>query len=341
MADVLDIFGKRIRKVFPTKQLAQAYCTNIDKEKYEFFLHGGGLTRKPVSLSFAIEEAIKSKLPLAPKSYMKYKSVYTTFEEYTKTRKLTYLREFTSADADKFRDILTSSDASAKTINFYLLAIKALFKEYVLKGLLVRNPFDHIKLERVKNKSLLEREEDYYSSEEIKNFFSQEMEESEETAFKALFLTGMRFGELSNLTWERVDWKNKIIQVRTTADFKTKTDSSERDIPFGNKMLEILRARQKTSASSFVFTDNENNQIRERRLLAICKSIAEKAGISKNATLHKFRHSFNSHLAQLGVDYSVRQYLMGHKPQSMTEHYTKIDPKGLHYTVSLLDKLLP
>ncbi|MGE5682600.1 MAG: tyrosine-type recombinase/integrase, partial [Bacillota bacterium] len=79
----------------------------------------------------------------------------------------------------------------------------------------------------------------------------------------------------------------------------------------------------------------------ERKMLSVVKEVAEKAGITKNATLHKWRHSFNSHLSQMGVDYSVRQYLMGHKPQTMTDHYTKVDPKKLHSEVSKLDALIP
>ena len=57
-------------------------------------------------------------------------------------------------------------------------------------------------------------------------------------------------------------------------------------------------------------------------------------------TTAEWRHSFNSHLAQLGVDYSIRQYLMGHKPQSMTDYYTKVDPKKLHEAVSRLDTII-
>jgi integrase len=133
---------------------------------------------------------------------------------------------------------------------------------------------------------------------------------------------------------------NKILQVRSSNGFVTKTNTSERDIPMSGKLYELLKQLSESSTNEYVFTFKDK-QVKERRMLAFCKTVAKKAEIKKNATLHKFRHSFNSHLAQLGVDYSVREYLMGHKPKSMTDHYTKIDPKKLHKEVSLLDKLIP
>ena len=67
-----------------------------------------------------------------------------------------------------------SSDASPKTINFYLNAAKSLFREYVLRNELTLNPFDHIRLERIQKKTLLQRDEDYYSTKKSNPFlFSQ------------------------------------------------------------------------------------------------------------------------------------------------------------------------
>ena len=338
--DVHDQNGKRIRMVFQRKTEAMTFCTKIEKEKHELRLFGTGLIKKQISLVSAIQEAIKEKESLATKSYAKYKNVYLTFEKFVNVNNLINVNEFNTIYADEYKKVLTSSGAKAKTINFYLVAIKSLFKELVLRDMILRNPFDHIKMERVKTKTLLERENDYYSSEEIKNFFSQDMQHYR-IAFQALFLTGMRFGEFCNLTWKRIDWINKIIQIRSDKSFRTKTKSSERDIPMSDKLFSIVKDLRENSSSEFVFCSIGNGRLSERTLLSVCKAIAEKAGIEKNATLHKFRHSFNSHLAQLGVDYSVRQYLMGHKPQTMTDHYTKIDPRKLHQVVSLLDGLIP
>ncbi|MGE5621178.1 MAG: tyrosine-type recombinase/integrase [archaeon] len=339
--DVWDTNGKRIRKNFSKWAEAKAYETHLEKEKQDERLVKHKVGRKKVKLSEAISEAIKSKEPLAKKSYDKYKSVFKTFEEFATSKDILNVNDFTADDADEFRNILTSSDAAPKTINFYLDTVKALFNEYVERDTIAKSPFYHIKRVRLKKKTLLEREEDYYSADEIKSFFKQAMPGEYRNGFIGLFLTGMRFEELSSLKWERIDWVNKIIQIRSDADFKTKTSSSERDIPISNKLFTIIQAIKKNSSTDYVFSPDGKGKFKERKMLSVVKEVAEKAGITKNATLHKWRHSFNSHLSQQGVDYSVRQYLMGHKPQTMTDHYTKVDPKKLHSEVSKLDHLIP
>ena len=338
--DVTNYEGKRIRLTFSKKTEALAFCAHIDKEKHDFKLVRHGVRRWNILFSQVIDDAILEKKPLAIKSYMKYNNVYNTLNDFMTAKGVIYLNEITVVHAEGFKKMLVTSDISAKTINFYLTTVKSLFEQYVLKDILLKSPFASVKNERVKKKTLLEREEDYYSNPEITFFFSETMDIKHRQVFMGLFLTGMRIGELINLTWERVDWKNKIIQVRSDVTFTTKTTSSERDIPMSNVLHKLISSMKKSSTSNYVFTNPAGKKISERTILKVCKDIAQASGITKVATLHKWRHSFNSHLAQLGVDYSIRQYLMGHRPQSMTDHYTKIDPKKLQGVVSKLDHFI-
>ena len=339
LADVRDKDGIRLRKTFSKKSEADLFCAKIENEKYELKLISAGLIKERIKFNSAISAALAEKSSLAAKTYSKYKNVYQILENFAAQKKITTLNEFTIQNADEYKRVLMSSDASPKTINFYLNAAKSLFREHVLRKELTLNPFDHIRLERIQRKTLLQREDDYYSTEEIKAFFAQPILDNYKNAFIALFCTGMRFSEMSNLTWERIDFENKIIEIRTNGDFRAKTFSSERNIPMSNKLYEVIEKLEKRSR--FVFPSIKGGKMSEKTLIIICKNVAGKAKIDKNATLHKWRHTFNSHLAQFGVDYSIRQYLMGHKPQSMTDHYTKIDPSKLHEQVSLLDELLP
>lgn len=338
--DVLDKNGLRIRKNFDKLIEAKALSAKIEKEKTEERLVNNKLIRRKICFEEAIAEAKKSKSKLAPKSFAKYKSVYYSFEKFVQSKGLVNLSDFTTDHADDFRNILINSGAAPKTINFYLLTVKAIFNEYVARDILVKSPFNHVKLEPKIEKSLLEKEDEYYSKEDIKNFFKQSMSDEHRHYFLGLFFTGMRCEELHSLRWERIDWENKLIQVRKDLLFTPKTNSSERDIPMSEKLHKLLKEMKSTSVSEYVFTFG-NKKVSERKALTICKAIAERSGIKKNATLHKWRHSFTSHLAQMKVDYAVREYLMGHKPQSMTDHYTKLDPKTLHSDVNKLDALIP
>lgn len=41
-----------------------------------------------------------------------------------------------------------------------------------------------------------------------------------------------------------------------------------------------------------------------------------------------------------GLQYEEREYLMGHKPEEMTAHYTKVNPWEMHEKLSNLDEII-
>ena len=337
-ADVRNKQGQRFRKTFTERKEAQKYISMIEDEKYTMKLAKAGLERMPAPLPALIDQAIKSKEPLAPKSYTKYKNTFMVFKNFVINEGISFAADFTRSHADQFREIITGTTAAAKTKNFYLTAIKSLFRDLVDRDIILKSPFSHIKMERKRNRTMLERDEEYYTQKEIWAFFTVQMDSIYRRAFITLFLTGMRREELLTLKWNRINFEKRIIEIRTDGSFTTKTESSERDIPMSEMLFNLLSEMDKNT--EYVFASANNKKMNEDKLLRVCKDVAKEAGISKNATLHKWRHSFTSHLEQLGVSESVREYLMGHKPKTMTGHYTKVDPTKLHEQVSRLDNLL-
>ncbi|MDZ7762852.1 MAG: tyrosine-type recombinase/integrase [Melioribacteraceae bacterium] len=102
---------------------------------------------------------------------------------------------------------------------------------------------------------------------------------------------------------------------------------------------ELLKEKDKHS-SVYIFPSIKGDKMPERTLLKHCKDIAKNAGITKNATLHKWRHTYASMTERLNLSIETRQYLMGHSPSSMTGHYTKVDVSNLHEKLSELEKHL-
>ncbi|WKZ70008.1 MAG: tyrosine-type recombinase/integrase [Melioribacteraceae bacterium] len=341
LVDIYDKYSQRKRVRFTKLSDAKAYVNMIEQEKHDQKMVGFGLQRVRVSIADAIEEFMNLKKTLRLATVKKYKNIFYQFDLFTTNHNVIYVDQFTREHANRFNEALHSANSAPKTINHYLLAVKSLFEYQVNMDRLLKNPFDHIKLAREKTKSMVDRANDYYTEEEISNFFNQEMLQVYRDAFIGLLLTGCRFGELANLKWsDGVDFKRKILMIRSNEEFQTKTASSERDIPITNFLYSLLLEKKEENISEFIFPSITGMKLSERTLLSQCKLIASKAKIVKTATLHKWRHTFASHIERLGLSYEERQHLMGHSPTSMTSHYTKVNPLNLHKKLSELDLLI-
>src|SRR5207248_1727689 len=62
-------------------------------------------------------------------------------------------------------------------------------------------------------------------------------------------------------------------------------------------------------------------------------------GLTKHITCHTFRHSFATHVLEMGYDIRTVQELLGHKDVSTTMIYTHVMAKGVSSVRSPLDVL--
>ena len=69
------------------------------------------------------------------------------------------------------------------------------------------------------------------------------------------------------------------------------------------------------------------------------KEAVKKAKLKKRVTAHTLRHSFGTHLLELGTDIRVIQALLGHASIRTTARYAQVSSKHIASVKSPLDAL--
>lgn len=152
---------------------------------------------------------------------------------------------------------------------------------------------------------------------------------------QAALHTGMRRGELWQMTWAWVDFRRGLITIPPTA---TKNGEG-RVIPFGasrglRRVLEDARDRAVRDCP-YVF-HYEGQKLPKTLLGHVWRRTVEKAGL-EGVRIHDLRHSFASRLAAAGVDLYRIALLLGHKDLKMTRRYSHLAPEHLQAAVALAD----
>jgi len=148
--------------------------------------------------------------------------------------------------------------------------------------------------------------------------------------------SGLRAGEIFNLTYKDIDLENRIIYIRNPKN------GEDRAIYITNDVYDILKERQ-GNPDELIFKDKNGNKI--ERVSRTFFRIIDELGLNngkdrKNkAVFHTLRHTFASWLAVNGTPIFTIKELLGHKNSTMTERYSHLLPGIKQNAVSRLEKM--
>jgi len=135
--------------------------------------------------------------------------------------------------------------------------------------------------------------------------------------FTALCLTGMRIGEAVHLTWDDVDFENKVILIRPGNKngkfWQPKTKHGVRRIAIVPELVTILHhCRQTNRKNKWVFETRRGTKLRDTTVQNRFRQICDDLGFERRFTVHSLRKYWASTVATQGMPWQVMIKMFGH-----------------------------
>lgn len=147
-----------------------------------------------------------------------------------------------------------------------------------------------------------------------------------------LYATGMRVSEVVSRDMEDLDFAAGMVRVMGKG-------AKERIVPFGSPAADALQKwfgqREQLTADRIrrghaperaaVFLNSRGTRLTGRSVERLVAAYGIRAGIGVKVTPHALRHSFATHLLEMGLDLRTVQELLGHVSLSTTQKYTHLN----------------
>jgi site-specific recombinase XerD len=174
------------------------------------------------------------------------------------------------------------------------------------------------------------------SREEVDLIFSHVRFPLYRVCLTTIYSCGLRLSEGARLPWKNIDSANKVLRV-------TGKGGKDRCVPFSEKTLQMWREFWPTHRSPtwlFARPQDPITPVHPAALYCAFKRALASSGVKKPAHVHTLRHSYATHLLELGVELRVLQLILGHDQLKTTTIYTHLTPPVQHQVRQSIDLLV-
>ena len=229
----------------------------------------------------------------------------------------------------------TGEKLSPKTIKNVHGTLHRALQKAVEIGLIRHNPADHAELPKIIRKEITPLDD-----KDIGRFLEAVKGSKYETILKVTLFTGMREAEACGLTWDEVDFKEGILNIKHQLQYVKGGGGVYELIPTKNSQARTIRPaptvmtwlyeqkklqfeqRQEAREAwkndmNLVFTHEDGMHLCHLTVYKHFKSIASKIGCP-DARFHDLRHSFAVQSLKNGDDLKTVQSNLGHATASFT-----------------------
>jgi len=173
------------------------------------------------------------------------------------------------------------------------------------------------------------------TKDEIRRLIAAATREKSRLLIELLYASGLRIGECLALRLEDLELGQRIAWVRGGKGGK------DRMVILSESLVGDIKryAARNGIEKGLLFPGRDGGAMTSRNAHKIVSEAAKRAGITKQVSPHKLRHSFATHLREAGTDLRVIQELLGHANLQTTEIYTHVSSAEKRKVVSPLDAL--
>lgn len=300
------------------------YRRSAGRTKREALLKLGEIQRR-------IEQESTHSIPVnAPRSFAEYAEEYLKYSKSNKTHSthrrdrtsMKHLleafgqRKLSSIHANQIEQYkrLRRERVSLASVNRELALLKHMLHKAVDWGYTKANPAQTVRLFKEPPGRLR------YLLQEERELLLQECRGMLYAIVVTALETGMRKGEMQNLTWKGVDFERRTITLVRTKNKEIRT------LPISDILLPVLQRIYLERRGACVFSKDDGKPYGNWR--RSFETACRKAGI-EDFRFHDLRHTFASYLVMAGVDIRTVQELMGHKDIKMTMRYSHLSKAHL------------
>lgn len=217
---------------------------------------------------------------------------------------------------------------SQKTAYNYAAALRTVLNDAVNAKLIASNPWNRLDgSEKIKEPS---SKREFLTIDEVKSLVETTLtNDTVKRAFLFSCFSGLRFGDISQLTWGDINTSGEEWNV----SLRMEKTSDPIWIPLSRQARKWLPS--KGDSESLVFPELPDNDATNRHI----RSWTKAAGIPKVITFHCARHTCATMLLTLGADLYTVSKILGHRSVRHTQIYAKIIDSKKDDAVNLVNSI--
>ena len=152
------------------------------------------------------------------------------------------------------------------------------------------------------------------------------------TILELFYSSGLRVSELIDLKLGNIFRKKQLLLVFGKGSKERVVPYSDDAAVYLHEYIDRMRHQlmKKGDFNEYVFLNNRGGKLTRQGIWKKLKEFAVLAGITKDISPHKLRHTFATHLLEGGADLRSVQMLLGHSSINTTEIYTHVEQEAIH-----------